>query len=93
MTINEMRERIAAVYSGHKWKVKVQRMDEGQVIAVFNDFLARGKFDRPANQKVPQRPPKKEKPRARTPYEQYSGKQISIFDETGRWSDEKEKPH
>lgn len=82
MTVNQMREAIAGVYRGQKWKTRVARMDDGQVIAVFSDFMARGHFDRPKNQKAPLRP-KRVKPREGAHYEQYYGKQMSIFDESG----------
>ena len=85
MTVNQMREAIASVYSGRKWKVKVAHMDDGQVLAIYQDFMRKGKFDVERGHKAPVRPKKKEKYKntypERTPYETYSGKQISIFDE------------
>lgn len=80
MTINQMREAVAQAYSGRKWKTKVARMDDGQILAIYQDFQRKGKFDICHNQKPPLRP-EKEKPREINHYEAYSGKQISIFDQ------------
>lgn len=80
MTVNQMREAISKVYSGRKWKARVAHMDDGQVLAIYQDFMRKGKFDICRNQKPPIRP-KKEKPKQITHYEAYSGEQISIFDQ------------
>lgn len=78
MTVNQMREAISQVYSGRKWKARVAHMDDGQVLAIYQDFMRKGKFDICRNHKAPLRP-KKEKPqREITHYEAYSGKQITI---------------
>lgn len=79
LTINQMRNMVAGVYMGKKWAVKVAHMDDGQVIAIYNDFLKKGKFEK----KRGKRPLRsgKEKPVMTTDYTKYSGKQITIFDE------------
>lgn len=82
MTENQMREAIAAMYSGRKWKTKVARMDEQQVFAVYQDFLRRGKFDKKPNQRPSVRPSRKEKHEERQ-FKQYTGIQLSFFDELG----------
>lgn len=79
LTINQMRGLISEVYSGKKWAAKVAHMDDGQVIAIYNDFLKKGKFEKKPG-KRPLRP-KKEKPVTTTDYTKYSSRQISIFDE------------
>ena len=45
MTIYQMRAAIASVYSGEKWKRKVQNMPEDQIIAVYYSFLENGRFN------------------------------------------------
>lgn len=42
MTIPEMKGVLQSVYLGPEWKRKVAIMDDGQVVAVFNSFQARG---------------------------------------------------
>ena len=42
MSIDEMKGVISSVYTGPKWKDKVACMDDGQVVAVYRNFLARG---------------------------------------------------
>lgn len=80
MTVNQMRDAISKVYSGRKWKVKVARMDDGQVLAIYQDFMRKGKFDICHNQNAPLRPNKNDKPRQKVSYEAYSGEQIGLFD-------------
>lgn len=77
MTVNQMREAISKVYSGRKWKSKVARMDDGQVLAIYQDFMRKGLFDRKPNYKAPLRP-KKEASKEIMHYEAYSGVQISM---------------
>lgn len=48
MSVQQMRAAIYDVYPGRKWKIKVQNMPDDQVIAVYYSFLAKGKFDKPA---------------------------------------------
>lgn len=76
----QMREAIAAVYSGRKWKLRVARMDETQVFAVYQDFLRKGKFDKKPNQSPSVRPSRKEKHEERQ-FKAYTGIQLSFFDE------------
>lgn len=80
MTPNQMREAVAAVYAGRKWKAKVAKMDDQQVFAVYQDFSRRGKFDKKAKQKAPVRPSRKDKHEERQ-FKQYTGIQLSLFDE------------
>ena len=56
MSVQQMRAAIYEVYSGRRWKIKVQNMSDAQVIAVYYSFLEKGKFltpgeDRPWNEK------------------------------------------
>ena len=41
MSVPDMRSAIAKVYPGQKWKFKVARMSDQQVIAVYYSFLHR----------------------------------------------------
>ena len=36
MTIEQMRAEVAALYTGPKWKEKVARMPDGQILAIYN---------------------------------------------------------
>ena len=45
MSIDEMRDRIAKVYPGEKWKRKVANMYDDQVIAVYYKFAREGRFN------------------------------------------------
>ena len=47
MDTEYMRARIAEVYDGPMWKERVRRMHSYQVIAIYHDFKARGRFDKP----------------------------------------------
>ena len=44
-SVEIMRRRIADVYPGFKWKEKVSRMYDDQVIAIFYSFAEKGKFE------------------------------------------------
>ena len=44
MTVHEMRREISEVYPGEGWKIKVSKMPEDQVIAVYYKFLETQKF-------------------------------------------------
>lgn len=80
MTEAQMREKIASVYSGRKWKLKVARMDEYQVLAIYQDFSRRGMFNRKPAKSPSVRPSKKDKHEEKQ-FRQYSGIQLSLFDE------------
>ena len=82
MTEAQMREAVASVYSGRKWKLKVARMDEYQLFAVYQSCLRRGKFDKQPNQSPSVRPSKKDKHEEKQ-FKQYSGIQLSLFDDLG----------
>lgn len=45
MTTNEKRAAIARVYSTESWQQKVAKMSDAQVVAIYQKFLADGKFD------------------------------------------------
>lgn len=45
MTVLQMKNQISKVYDGQKWKDRVQRMSDNQVIAVYNSFLSSGKMN------------------------------------------------
>ena len=49
MTTNEKRAAIARVYSSESWQQKVKKMSDAQVVAqvvaIYQKFLADGKFD------------------------------------------------
>lgn len=42
----QMRAAVAGVYSGRKWKRKVDHMTDNQVTAIYLDFLKKGKFEK-----------------------------------------------
>ena len=46
MTVDQMRERITTVYGGPRWRLRVQEMDDRQVIAIYKDMERHGRFDR-----------------------------------------------
>jgi len=71
MPIDQMRAAIAEVYSGNKWKRKVEKMYDDQVIAVYNSFLRSGKFDQ------------KEPPRKKKDNQKGTRKQGPFFDAFG----------
>lgn len=43
MQVDQMRNAILDAYHGDKWKQKVSKMSEGQVIAVYKNFQFRKK--------------------------------------------------
>ena len=47
MSTEQMRIAITGVYPWPKWKQKVARMHDYQVIAIYYNFLQSGKFDKP----------------------------------------------
>ena len=75
MTIDQMRAAIVDVYPGRKWERKVEKMHDDQVVAVYNNLLRSGKFDK----KETKRDAKRAKPNIRS--DGYRAKQISMFDE------------
>jgi hypothetical protein len=46
MSIDQMRKAIVEVYPGERWEAKVDKMSDGQIIAIYHKFLYDGKFDR-----------------------------------------------
>lgn len=44
MTVQEMREAILTAYTGKAWRMKVDCMEDSQVIAVYHNFKAKGKI-------------------------------------------------
>ena len=45
MTVKDMRDAVASVYSGPAWRLKVQEMSERQVIAIFKDMVEQGRLN------------------------------------------------
>ena len=45
LSVQQMRNLIQSAYSGAGWKHRVERMSDGQVVAVYNRMAAKGKFD------------------------------------------------
>lgn len=66
MTIEQMRNEISMAYPGDGWKLKVARMIDNQVIAVYHRLATTGKLDEAA------------KERKRKSIPEY--KQLSIYD-------------
>lgn len=77
MTTLQMRNLIAGVYNSKSWKDKVAKMSDGQVFAIYNDFLAKGKFNKPRS--AARKPAVKE-----TPKQCGYTTQLSFFDEIPR---------
>ena len=75
MTVDNMRAAIMDVYPGGKWRRKVEKMYDDQVIAVYNKFLNNGTFEK----KEKERDAKRTKPNIRS--DGYRAKQLSIFDD------------
>lgn len=46
MSVEQMRAELSNVYPSSKWILKVKRMPDAQVIAMYNSFLSRGKFNK-----------------------------------------------
>lgn len=44
MTNDQMREKVEAAYDGDKWKQKVRRMPDDQIVAIYYRFLKSGKI-------------------------------------------------
>jgi len=44
LTSNQMRQNVIQTYPGQKWKDKVQKMSENQVIRLFYEFQRKGKI-------------------------------------------------
>ena len=51
MTVDQMRERITTVYGGPRWRLRVQEMDDRQIIAIYKDMERNGRFDKIKKQK------------------------------------------
>ena len=49
MTVELMRAEINKVYPNKVWKTKVKYMPASQVMAIYYNFLANGKFDKKSN--------------------------------------------
>lgn len=78
MTVDQMRYDISKIYPGVKWKRKVDKMSDNQVIAVYYNFERSGKFIK-LHRVKPDEPTKK-KQSDKPEFKQPSGEQISIFD-------------
>lgn len=44
MTNDQMREKVAEAYSGDNWKLKVRRMPDDQIVAIYYRLLKSGKI-------------------------------------------------
>lgn len=44
MEVSQMRAKIIKVYPGERWRNKVSKMSDDQVIAIYHRFLYSGKF-------------------------------------------------
>lgn len=44
MTVEQMRAAIAGCYKGASWKNRCRKMSDGQVVAIYYNFLETGKF-------------------------------------------------
>ena len=44
MTNDQMREKVAEAYNGEKWKQKVRRMPDDQIVAIYYRFLKSGRI-------------------------------------------------
>lgn len=53
MSVEQMRGEIALVYSGDKWKSRVARMSENQVMAVYYRLSQTGKLEEALSGKTP----------------------------------------
>ena len=67
-SITSMRAAITAVYPGNKWRIRVDRMSDNQVIAIFHSFSRNGYFEHPKTGR------KQEDP---------NFKQMNLFDDFG----------
>lgn len=76
MTVDNMRAAILEVYPGGKWRRKVEKMHDDQVIAVYYKFLNTGGFEKKEKK---ERDAKRAKTNIRS--DGYRAKQISIFDD------------
>lgn len=53
MKVEQMRNEIAKVYEGVKWKNKVKEMPDNQVIAVYHSFLKNDVFNLSQKERTP----------------------------------------
>lgn len=44
MTVDQMRSALCELYTGPKWRLKVQGMPDRQVIAIYKDMQSKGRF-------------------------------------------------
>lgn len=44
MSVEQMRAYVIKVYDNKTWRDKVARMRDGQIIAIYNSFLEKGKL-------------------------------------------------
>ena len=51
MTVEQMREKIIHVYAGPTWRLRVQGMEDRQVIAIYKHMVEDGIFDKPRKKK------------------------------------------
>lgn len=77
MNVESMRREISKVYPRAGWKLKVKRMPDAQVMAIYYNFLKNNRFE----QKIKQKQEKKPK-----------HKQLTFFDEMIFGYDESSDP-
>lgn len=78
MSINQMRAAIVEVYTSNKWRRKVEKMHDDQIIAVYYKFLRNGKFEQrkpKIHNKNEMREPHKEVPS----FDSWHGEQLTLF--------------
>lgn len=57
MSVEQMRGEIALAYAGDKWKTRVSRMSENQVIAVYHRLSQTGKLEEALKERKNPKPP------------------------------------
>lgn len=78
MTVEQMREAIAGVYKGWKWKDKVANMPEDQVMAIYFKFQSSGVLD--GTNVVDDHSSRKSNTKEETKFVKPYAEQLSIFD-------------
>ena len=53
MTVVQMKKHISDVYDNWRWRDKVRRMSDAQVIAIYHSFLQKGKFKKTKSTRLP----------------------------------------
>lgn len=53
MTVEHMRTEVSKAYNSPKWKYRVEHMEDRQVIAIYKDMAAKGRFGNNKKKKEP----------------------------------------